>query len=145
MREFTGLIEWMSGLLVQLKPFAGQLWAALYSDRAEGKIWRAQVETALVWLNVLFRSSSCLFAVRHLRPASTQAVIASDASPFGGGALLFILPADARITIQTHGASNPLGLDGYAVDEERRTQSPGVDRRRSKPSQMGGICVHLGG
>ena len=101
------MVEWMSGLLLQLKPFVGQLWAALYADRAGGKIWRAQVETALVWLDALFRSSDCLFAVRHLRPAATQAVVASDASPFGGGALLYILPADAPITIQTLERATP--------------------------------------
>ena len=43
----------------------------------------------------------------HLRPAAAQAVIASDASPFGGGALLFILPANVPITIQTLEGATP--------------------------------------
>ena len=58
----------MAGLLLQLKPFVGQLWAALYADRAGDKIHPAQVRTALEWLKALFASSTDLYAIRRLKP-----------------------------------------------------------------------------
>ena len=88
----------MAGLLVQLRPFVGQLWAALYSDRADGRLYLGQIATALKWLKALFSSASSLTSVRYFRPPRTKSILCSDASPWGGGALLYVVEADFLVT-----------------------------------------------
>ena len=112
----------MAGLLIQLKPLVGQLWAAVYSERAEGEVHRAQVQTALTWLKALFATKASLYAIRYFKPPKLQAVIASDASPWGGGALLFLLPAREVITKDLLAASRPwawMATQWTATDEHR--------------------------
>ena len=98
----------MAGLLVQLKPFVAQLWAALYSDRGDrDSVYTAQVASALEWLRTLFRSTSHMFAVRHFKPPRVKAVISTDASPEGGGALLHFLPADTVVSMDLLSNTRP--------------------------------------
>ena len=100
----------MAGLLPQLKPFVGMLWAALGSKgTGEGEIWRRQVEVPLRWLSHLFGSTCSFASWRKFARPLIQVVIATDASPFGGGALLWILPSGASITLELLLQRVPLG------------------------------------
>ena len=80
-------------MVVQLKPFVAQLWAALYSKGADDHhVLVQQVATALNWMKTLFTSTDMLYATIHLKPARLRTAIATDASPTGGGALLCVIP-----------------------------------------------------
>ena len=86
---------------MQVKPFARQCWAALHSKGKDSKsVFLEQVLIALTWVHELVREPKLLRAVRFLRPGRLQAAVASDASPVGGGALLYIFPAEVQITME---------------------------------------------
>ena len=119
----------MTGLLVQLKPFVAQLWAALYCDRGDREtIYTAQVSSALLWLRTLFISTSHMFAIRHFKPPRVKAVISTDASPEGGGALLHYLPADVAVSMELLSATQPwawISTRWTEIDERRAGASIG--------------------
>ena len=88
----------MAGTLPQLKPFVATFWAALATTNAtDDYIFTQQVAIGLVWLRALFRAKEPLFHRRWFGRPATQVVLVTDASPFGGGALLYVVPADTVI------------------------------------------------
>ena len=100
LRAFTGLLEWMAGLLLQLRPLSGMCWAALYSVGAsKSKVWKQQVQHVFMWIKVLLSPRPLLLSrtVYFAPPASTPYLM-FDASTSGGGALLWVLPAELSVT-----------------------------------------------
>ena len=117
---------WVAGILLQVKPFTAQLWAMLYSKgRGKDTVHTAQIHNALVWLQHLFSDPTSFTAVRHLKAPKTQTAIAVDASPFGGGSVFYLLPADKMITKQLLDDTTPLTWMATPWDEqdEQRTQT----------------------
>ena len=89
----------MAGLLPQLRPFVRQLWAALFAKGYDDKfIFTAQVLTALTRLKTLLRNQPDMHARVYLAPPKTKVIIVTDASPTGGGAVLFVVPAAFRVS-----------------------------------------------
>ena len=102
-------MEWMAGVTIQLKPFVRQLWAAIYADGAnKHQVYEQQVHVALTWITALLQNRSRLMATRWLRPPSIQAAIVCDASPTGGGAAIYFLPANLSITLETLAKITPM-------------------------------------
>lgn len=101
LRQVTGRIEWIAGMLPQLRPFAQMLWAALASDGAGRQhIWAKQVAIPLKWFREFFSDSSAgLTRSVRVDPPNTVAVVAFDASPSGGGAVLWVVPATFQVNI----------------------------------------------
>ena len=100
LRAFTGLLEWMAGLLLQLRPLSGMCWAALYSVGAsKSKIWKQQVQHVFMWIKMLLSPRPLVLSrtVYFAPPASTPYLM-FDASTSGGGALLWVLPAELSVT-----------------------------------------------
>ena len=91
----TGRLEWMAGMLPQLRPFAQMFWAALASDGAGANhVWMRQVHLAVQWFEAFLQAHSGLISrVVRADPPNTRPVIAFDASVFGGGAILWVVPA----------------------------------------------------
>ena len=94
LRAFAGRGSWLGGLLPQVRPFYRQIWGALAAPRQEGRrhlIFKKQIITALYWLMTL--------ADKHVEGLTRKifaddqnlygVTIISDASPWGGGALLW--------------------------------------------------------
>ena len=100
LRAFTGLLEWMAGLLLQLRPLSGMCWAALYSVGAsKTKVWKQQVQHVFMWIKMLLNTRPLVLSrtVYFAPPASTPYLM-FDASTSGGGALLWVLPAELCVT-----------------------------------------------
>jgi len=103
LRQLTGRLEWLAGLLPQLRPFTQVLWAALASDGASMKhVFFKQIETAIVWFQAFLRQGSGLLTrTVYADPPGTIPVVAFDASPMGGGAVLWVIKADVPVTVKT--------------------------------------------
>jgi len=85
------------------------LWAALSSAGAgPTKVYTKQVILALTWLRAFFNlEAGYLTRVVRADAPATIPVVAFDASPFGMGAVLWVVPATARITIESLAAIRP--------------------------------------
>jgi len=101
LRQATGKVEWIAGLLPQLRPFTQVMWAALASPGSPTRVWAKQVASALTWLLAFFQQESGLITriIRADKPRTTP-VVAFDASPFGMGAILWVVPAGTELTIR---------------------------------------------
>lgn len=92
--QFTGKMSWAAGFLIQLRPFVRMLHTALsvqskVSDK--GAVYHRQVAPAIQWFQHLFSDlkGSLRWEVRaHLRQQCALHLVV-DASPWGGGALLY--------------------------------------------------------
>ena len=84
LENMAGLVEWMAGILPQLKPFNQMLWAAL-GARANN-IYSKQIALALEWFKA-FPEGRGLSNERifQLTPPRFTIVVAFDASTTGGG------------------------------------------------------------
>jgi hypothetical protein len=77
LRSLTGRLEWMAGMLPQLRPFAQMFWAALASSRAGPlNVWFLQVRLAVQWFEALFSQGSGLIArrVKQTQPIRSQSL-----------------------------------------------------------------------
>ena len=94
-RSFAGLGEWVAGVVPQLKPFMTMVWAALSTDGKDTHfIFVQQITRPLNWVVALIGDRPQDFKrLIHIDPPVEQIVIATDASPWGGGAVLWMLPA----------------------------------------------------
>jgi hypothetical protein len=104
LRSLAGLAAWIGSMLPQLKPFVQQLWAALSAPRKPGLlalIYYKQIESALDWLLKFAAANSVMpieriYLVCHRRVVSITMEV--DASPWGGGAVLWLGPPEGRHT-----------------------------------------------
>ena len=55
----------------------------------------------------LFSTNELLYATTYLRPARLKTYICTDASPTGGGAVLYVVDARTRFTLETLTAAKP--------------------------------------
>ena len=87
LRTATGRLEWMAGMLPQLRPFAQMFWAALTSTGAGPQhVWLKQILLAFFWFRAFLAEGSGLITRRvRADPPNTKPVIAFDASVYGGG------------------------------------------------------------
>ena len=109
LREFAGLVEWMAGVTIQLKPFVWQLWAAMFSKGADHhRVYEQQVHGVLTWIHTLFKDRSKMMATRFLQPPSTQTVIVCDASPTGGGAVVYFIEASMEVDLKMLASQAPM-------------------------------------
>ena len=100
MRSYVGKASNFAQLLFTWRPFLGELWASFSSDamKASGAplncIWRRQVLSALRWLkSFLQREAGAIVRIFTLEAhlgTGQKIQIASDASPWGFGAVLII-------------------------------------------------------
>ena len=97
LRSYTGKVQSIASLLHVLRPFVGELWAALHSrSRAPRRhIWRKQVRHTLRWLKAFLHGQILGGITRKLyldayfnRGRRVQVV--SDASPWGLGAVRLV-------------------------------------------------------
>ena len=103
LRSLTGKLSFLAGLIPQLKPFLGPLWACgthieggptpVASTRhlPQHLVHFSRLRPALEWINAfLTRQSGTLVRVHPLQPLdpSQLLVITTDASPWGIGAVL---------------------------------------------------------
>ena len=92
--QFTGKMSWASGFLMQPKPFVRMLHAALALNTRvsnNGAVYFKQVEPALKCLQHFFNDikGSLRWEVRaHVRHHCSLHIVV-DASPWGGGAILY--------------------------------------------------------
>ena len=102
LRQATGKFEWVAGMLPQLRPFTQTLWAALSSAGASPtRVYAKQINLALTWLQAFFYLDSG-FITRVIRADAPTSIpiVAFDASPFGMGAVLWVVPARTIITMK---------------------------------------------
>ena len=98
----------MAGVVIQLKPFVRQIWAAIYAKGPDDfTVYEQQVHVALVWIAALVENQTQMYTIRYLTPPAVQAVIVCDASPFGGGAALYLLNSDVKVNLDTLAAATP--------------------------------------
>ena len=89
-RSFAGLGEWVAGVVPQLKPFMTMVWAALNSDGKDNQfIFVQQITRPLNWVD----NPQTFVRTIHIDPPVEQIIISVDASPWGGGAVLWMIPA----------------------------------------------------
>ena len=94
LRQFAGKGSWMGGILPQLRPFVRQLWGALAAQRSPATphlVHKRQVLPALEWIRD-FAAAGAGGITRKIRLADRGVAgpaIATDASPWGGGAVLY--------------------------------------------------------
>ena len=109
LRSLAGRLSFMAGIIPTLKPFLGELWAAiaesvvrdLVTSRSstsrkkqkqlpDGTIWKRQVAHSLRWIEAFLLQTNCklqrVFVVD--RDSVTRWSIWTDASPWGVGAVL---------------------------------------------------------
>lgn len=92
--QFTGKMSWAAGFLIQLKPFVRMLYSALslksrVSDK--GAVYHKQVEPAICWFQHFFDGidGPLRWELRaHVRHQCGLHIVV-DASPWGGGAILY--------------------------------------------------------
>ena len=94
LRIFAGRGSWLGGLLPQVRPFVRQVWGALAAPRsakAKHLVYRKQVASALHWLLTLadVAEGGLSRTVHAADKHKWGLVIVTDASPWGGGALLW--------------------------------------------------------
>ena len=99
LRKLAGKASHIGSLIFALRPFAAELWAALYSTAAtwapKGCVWISQIRHTLIWLAAFFHLDDGNILTRTF---SAQAMfnkcgsieILLDASPWGLGAALII-------------------------------------------------------
>ena len=93
--QFTGKMNWASGFLPQLKPFVRMLHTALALDSKvsdKGSVYHRQVQPALEWFKQFFSGieGPLVWKVKaHVRHLCCLHVVV-DASPWGGGAILYV-------------------------------------------------------
>ena len=93
-RTLAGRVAWMAGLLPQLRPFSQQPWAALASRQRPGLEWavhRRQVQVALDWLMAFALGRQFPICRAVAACSGAHITIVTDASPSGGGAVIYIL------------------------------------------------------
>jgi hypothetical protein len=102
LRSLSGLAAWIGSMLPQLKPFVQQLWAALSAPRKSGllgMVYYKQIESALEWL-LEFASQNGKIPIERVYLVCHRHVVAItmevDASPWGGGAILWSGPPEGR-------------------------------------------------
>ena len=102
LRALAGLGGCVGSMIPQVRSFIRRLWAALAAPRAPGKlelVFVSQIRLALEWLlafgvaNADAPISRVIFAFEQHHVVLT---IESDASPFGGGAVLWWGPPQGR-------------------------------------------------
>ena len=93
-RSFVGRANHAAGLLVALRPFLHQIWAALSAPTAgpPNTIWTKQIRHATSWLRAFFAHDlpgiSRQFSLQEFRGAGPVMEIGTDASPWGLGGWL---------------------------------------------------------
>ena len=108
LRTFAGRGSWMGGLLPQLRPFYRQFWGALAApghDKKKELVYVRQVEPSVKWLMELAKANNHGFSrtVCVAERGYWGPTMAADASPWGGGALLWLSwPAYARNEEPSH-------------------------------------------
>ena len=75
-------------------------WAALYSVGAsKSKVWKQQVQHVFMWIKGLLSPRPLLLSrTVYFAPPATTPYLMFDASTSGGGALLWVLPAELSVT-----------------------------------------------
>ena len=78
-------------------------WAALTSCSAGPKhVWTKQIALALHWFTAFLNMGSGLITRKvRVDPPNTRPVIAFDASVYGGGAVLWVVPASIQVDAAT--------------------------------------------
>ena len=82
-RSLAGRVQWMTGLLPQLAPFAKMLWGALAVQNANDKIFRKQIAVALRWLAAFASDGGFPISRRIVASDGLHCTIIFDASPLG--------------------------------------------------------------
>ena len=90
LESFAGKLNHAASLLVVLRPFLQQIWAALQTCTGpNNSIWRRQIHHALSWLKAAFANEDLLlyrrFMVQDYLGMGKHVEIGTDASPFGLG------------------------------------------------------------
>lgn len=105
LRHAAGLLGWLSGIVIEARPWLAMLWAALIQTeqyqpkkvttrRKKGLVYRKQIQHACTWLLRLLQTKSLDGALQHrfqFRPQDvTWYTIECDACPTGMGAVLLL-------------------------------------------------------
>ena len=91
LHTFVGRVNHAAGLLVTLRPFLQQLWAALYSESSAPHqgIWKVQIAHSLGWLSAFFISNKIgitrTFYLQDFNAQGDRVEFGTDASPWGLG------------------------------------------------------------
>ena len=127
-RSFAGLGEWVAGVVPQLKPFMTMVWAALSTEGRDNHfIFVQQITRPLKWVVALIGDRPQDFKrTIHIDPPVEQIVIACDASPWGGGAVLWMLPAGDLPSPEHLQNSTPALRFTYKAWEHREEQMLGA-------------------
>jgi hypothetical protein len=100
LRSFCGKVSHIGSLVFVLRPFAAELWSALYSDPStsaapNGCVWVSQIRHTLVWLHAFWSHLQAdvlvrTFSVKAMFNDLPAVTLVLDASPWGlGGAIFF--------------------------------------------------------
>ena len=93
LRSFTGKVNHIASLVILVRPFLSELYAALYSQAAKtGFVWTRQMTHTLIWIAALLAEGNfCLerrFTLEAFQGIGTSVVMCLDASPWGLGGYL---------------------------------------------------------
>ena len=93
LENMAGLVEWMAGILPQLKPFNTMLWAAL--GRKAKNIFSKQIAVTLEWFQAFAENRKIgNERIFRLTPPRFTIMVAFDASTTGGGAVMWQVPVE---------------------------------------------------
>lgn len=102
LHSLLGKLNHAAGLLITIRPFLDEIWAAWAAPSPPGHIgcvWTKQFRTSLLWFHTLFtgkgRRIERYFSLDSFNRVGTRVEIGTDASPWGMGGWLAI---DGRIT-----------------------------------------------
>ena len=94
LRSFTGKVTHIASLVILVRPFLAELYAALYSPDAikSGFVWTRQTKHTLVWIAALLAEADFRlerrFTLEAFQGLGTSVVMCLDASPWGLGGFL---------------------------------------------------------
>ena len=94
LRSFTGKVTHIASLVILVRPFLAELYAALYSEEAArtGYVWTRQSKHTLVWIAALLAEENFVlerrFTLDAFQGVGTSVVMCLDASPWGLGGFL---------------------------------------------------------
>ena len=116
LESLAGKINHAASLLIPLRPFLQQMWAAIHSDPHSTTVWRKQIHHALTWFTVLFKPGSSALGRNFRLPDflgwGVQVEIGTDASPWGLGGWL---ARDGVITHYYHSAISHHDIDLFQL------------------------------
>ena len=107
LESIAGKLNHVAGLVIVLRPFLHQIWAALHKPGSgDGRIWKKQVEHALSWFHAAFNDQNA-FLLRQFRVSDylfqgSVIELGTDASPWGLGGWM------SRDGVITHYFSSPV-------------------------------------